>query len=203
METIEIFDRELASYKPKLHDDLGLNPLSSGCLATQVHKEVSSLLIESKRIIIDSSPVSPRDRLHQIEQSIAFNAACSPEVFSSVPGVAYAHTITLCYISVVYLSETLFDAVYRALGAGASGKKCAKYLRSNPIRAFRNALAHGNWQFRGDGSAIEFWARKGSDRTEPMVKWEVSQLDLVFWYSLSRAVGYSAIRGVMDGTDPR
>lgn len=194
--TLQVFDEQLASHAQQLSKDLGLDPFSSRRLATKVYDEISELPSEGRDLLLRSSPVSPRDRLHQIEQSIAFNAACSRDIFERVPGVAYAHTVTLCYISVVYLAEPLFDEMFKVLGPDSSGKKCAKYLRKNPIRAFRNALAHGHWRFRDDGSGIDFWARKGSTGNEPMVQWEVSQQDLVFWYSLARATGYAALKAV-------
>lgn len=198
MSVLKTFDEQLAKYGSKLCNDLRIDKVSSPRLATKIYDEISALPAGGRDLIVRSSPVPPRDRLHQIEQSIAFNAACGPQIFARVPGVAYAHTITLCYISVVYLAESLFDAVHKALGPNSSGRKCAGYLRNNPVRAFRNALAHGHWRFRGDGSAIEFWARKGSAGSDPMVLWEVSQDDLVFWYGLSHATGYAALKAIVD-----
>lgn len=197
MRILSTFDQQLARHELKLRDELQIDAFSVRRLASKVWEDVSALATERRQLIVESSPVSPRDRIHQIEQTIAFNAACNPDLFANVPGVAYAHTITLSYISVVYLSETLFDVIYKILEPNSPGKKSAAYLRNNPVRAFRNALAHGHWKFRSDGTAIEYWARKGSTGTEPMAKWEVSQNDLVFWYSLSRAVGYAALKAVL------
>jgi len=191
----------LAKYSAKLQGDLRLDPFSSRSLATAIYREVSALPAEKKKEIIKYSPVPTRKRLHQLQQSIAFNAICNPAAFANLPGLAYAHTVTLCYISVVYLSEALFDLVSKALPSGSTGKKCARYLRNNPVRAFRNAFAHGNWSIRQDGSFIDFWASKGSCK-EPVVKLEVSQNDLVFWYSLARATGYAAFSGLISESGP-
>jgi hypothetical protein len=62
----------------------------------------------------------------------------------------------------------------------------------NPIRAFRNAIAHGNWKYLSDFSGIEFWSQKGSDINEPYVKFEVLQEDLNFWQALARCTAYSS-----------
>jgi hypothetical protein len=60
-------------------------------------------------------------------------------------------------------------------------KKCCKYLTINPIRAFRNAIAHANWNYKIDYSGLEFWARKGSDPNEPLSHFDVFMDELDFW----------------------
>jgi len=38
-----------------------------------------------------------------------------------------------------------------------------RYLTDDPVRAFRSVVAHGNWQYAPDFSALAYWARKGDD----------------------------------------
>jgi hypothetical protein len=71
-------------------------------------------------------------------------------------------------------------------------RKCCRFLTDNPIRAFRNALAHANWRYNEDFSGLRFWARKGSDPSEALREFEVSQLELGFWQALARCVAYVA-----------
>ncbi|MDA8351432.1 MAG: hypothetical protein M0038_22030, partial [Pseudomonadota bacterium] len=71
-------------------------------------------------------------------------------------------------------------------------RKCARFLTNNPVRAFRNAVAHGNWRYRDDFTGLVFWARKGSDPSEDLHQFEVGQHELNFWQALSRGVAYSA-----------
>lgn len=151
------------------------------------------LPLADKNNIVQTSPISLRDRLIQIENSIGFNAICTPEAFGRLPGLAYAHTITLCYISFVYLSEPIYDAALKTPAIGSTCKRCVRFLRNNPVRAFRHALAHGNWFIKED--YITFWAKKG-DKDEPMAEWNVSQEDLLFWYALARSTGYAILSGI-------
>jgi len=66
------------------------------------------------------------------------------------------------------------------------------------IRAFRNAIAHANWKYKGDFSGIIFWARKGNQKNESLTKWEVNQEDLNFWQALSRCTGYVVLTELRD-----
>jgi hypothetical protein len=93
--------------------------------------------------------------------------------------------IGLNYICFVYLSENSFKTLRKELPAGSIAQKCCKALTDNPVRAFRNALAHGNWRVSFDASGIDFWAKKGADPSETMSRWRFSQDDLHFWQYLS------------------
>lgn len=77
-------------------------------------------------------------------------------------------------------------------GSGSVTKKCCSYLINNPIRAFRNAVAHSNWKYSNDFRKIIFYAKKGDSKDEPMIEWEVSDVDLNFWQSLARCTAYTA-----------
>lgn len=71
-------------------------------------------------------------------------------------------------------------------------KRCFKFLTDNPIRAFRNAVAHANWTYRDDFGALVFWARKDGSSDEERTKFEVTQDELQFWQALSKCVAYAA-----------
>ncbi len=75
---------------------------------------------------------------------------------------------------------------------GTVTKRCSKYLLDNPIRAFRNAIAHGNWMYLDDYSGLQFWAHQDGKPDEPMKRYEVSDHELKFWQMLSRATAYTA-----------
>jgi hypothetical protein len=81
-------------------------------------------------------------------------------------------------------------------------KRCCKFLTDNPVRAFRNAVAHAKWQYKPDFSGLTFWSRKGGDASEPLTRFEVSQHDLGFWQALARCVAYVAYTEAInqDGT---
>jgi hypothetical protein len=75
---------------------------------------------------------------------------------------------------------------------GSVAKKCCKFLINNPVRAFRNAIAHSNWKYNDDFSGIIFYARKGDQASEPMTEWQVGEESLAFWQALSRCTAYTA-----------
>ena len=75
---------------------------------------------------------------------------------------------------------------------GSITKKCTKFLLNNPVRAFRNSIAHGNWKYLNDFSGLEYWAHKDSKLNEPMTRFEVSRSELNFWQMLSRTVAYTS-----------
>ena len=108
----------------------------------------------------------------------------------AAPGVVRAQVIYQNYVCFVYLGEACFRALRQIAPSGSNAKKCCKFLTDNPIRAFRNAIAHANWDYNDDFSGIIYWARKGSDPSEPMSRFEVAQHDLQFWQALARTVGY-------------
>ena len=90
------------------------------------------------------------------------------------------------------MKDTLFELLKKNVPKDSITWKCCNYLLNNPIRAFRNSIAHGNWKYNYDFSGLEFWAYKGDPNDGPMNKWEVSQKDYSFWQTLSRLVAYVA-----------
>jgi len=91
------------------------------------------------------------------------------------------------------------------------GKKCATFLTDNPVRAFRNALAHGNWRPSFDRLGIDFWALPGAipvctvqpkcsnapeASIEAMQHFKVSVEELNFWHLLSIATAYASLSGL-------
>lgn len=110
--------------------------------------------------------------------------------YESPPEFIRAQVITQNYICFVYLGDACFKSLVKATGVGSVTRKCCQFLVDNPVRAFRNALAHANWTYRGDYSGLVFWARKGSDPDEALTRFEVDQNDLNFWQALCRCVAY-------------
>jgi hypothetical protein len=106
--------------------------------------------------------------------------------------VIRAQILTQNYICFVYLPESCFRVLSKVAPIGSVTRKCAQFLSDNPVRGFRNAIAHANWTYREDFGAIIYWARKGHDQDELMQKFEVAQEELSFWQALSRCVAYAA-----------
>jgi len=108
------------------------------------------------------------------------------------PGLTRAQVIAQNYISFVYLGDACFKTIRKCAPTGSVTKRCCRFLTDNPVRAFRNAVAHANWKYKSDFSGLIFWSRKGNDPTEEPSRFEVSQVDLGFWQALARCVAYVA-----------
>jgi hypothetical protein len=87
---------------------------------------------------------------------------------------------------------------------GSVTRRCCEYLTDNPIRAFRNAIAHSNWTYAPGFSGLVYWARKGSNPDEALSRFEVGQRELDFWQTLSRGVAYAAYTSIesVEGRRP-
>src|ERR1700745_1960298 len=88
------------------------------------------------------------------------------------PYITRAQILTQNYICFVYLPESCFRVLSKVTPAESITRKCAQFLINNPIRAFRNAIAHANWTYREDFRAIGFWARKGDAPNEALQRFE-------------------------------
>lgn len=187
---MSILDKQMLQWGAKLRDDIKIPVEFSNQLGTVIASEISSLSEEAKQRIIAASPISLDSRLDEL---IAFQGWMDyANKIKGNPYITRAQVITEIYVCFVYLGESWFKVLRQETATNSATKKCCKFLTDNPIRAFRNAIAHTNWKYKADFSGLEFWARKGQDENEPMVQFSVSQQDLAFWQSLARCVAYAS-----------
>jgi hypothetical protein len=183
-------DKQMRQWSSRLRDDLKIGPPQSNQLASTIAREVASLPEGAKRRVKDASQI-PLDI--RVEELVAFQGWMDLLRASEIPPVVVrAQVVYQNYICFVYLRESCFLVLRNELPSGSTGKKCCKFLTDNPVRAFRHAVAHASWRYLPDFSGLEYWARKGSDPTEPIVRFEVSQQDLSFWQALARCTAYSS-----------
>ena len=188
--TFQHLDRQLASFSEKLIAEVGLRADESSKVATLISAEIRFLEPGSRDQVFAASPVPLHDRLAELRAFQAFM-----ETASAVHGraeITRAQVIVQSYVCFVYLGEACFRALMKSSKPGAVTRRCCKFLTDNPVRAFRNAIAHANWTYAPGCSGLVFWARKGADKSEPLSRFEVSQDDLNFWQMLSRGVAYAA-----------
>ena len=190
-------DVQVSKYSSLLVSEVGLDPAIADRLATTVAAELRFLPIEAKAEILASSPVDIAARLDEL---VAFQSFME-QVQSTKPHPAFVRAQVLYqnYVCFVYLGEACFRVLAKSAPAGSASRKCSRFLSDNPIRAFRNAIAHGNWTYNPDFTGLVFWARKGSDPSEDLSRFEVSQEELNFWQCLARCVGYAAYLHVRSG----
>jgi hypothetical protein len=183
-------DKQLRPYSDQLQDVVRLTASEAEKVATLVAADVRFLEPTARSEIICSSSVPLRSR---IEELVAFQAWT--EMASKIrgnPAITRAQVITQNYICFVYLPEACFLALRKRATSGSVTRRCCKFLTDNPVRAFRNAVAHSNWAYSADFHSLIYWARKGQDDQEPLAKFEVDQENLDFWQTLARSVAYAA-----------
>lgn len=189
-------DQQMKSYSHFLRDQLGISPPDSDAVATKIAQEIRSLPKEVIQPLLSGDTVLLSDRLAELRafQSFMDMARSAP----GHPELVRAQVITQNYIAFVYLGDACFKALKQGMARDSVTRRCCEFLIDNPVRAFRNALAHANWKYKPDFSGLVFWARKGSDPNETMERLEVSQTDLGFWQMLARCVAYVAYTEARD-----
>lgn len=186
----ERLDRQLKAFSDRLTKAVGLQEAEAVKVATLVAAEVRFLEPASRAQVRAASPVPLGDRLDELR---AFQAWM--DLASGIHGnaaVTRAQVIVQNYVCFVYLGEACFLALRKTSKPGSVTRRCCEYLTDNPLRAFRNAIAHSNWTYAPDFNGLVFWARKGSGPNEALSRFEVAQAELDFWQALSRGVAYAA-----------
>lgn len=183
-------DTQMQIYSARLTSEVKLTPEMASKLATTIASDVRFLSLEQKEEIKLASPVPLSDRLAELQ---AFQGWMDQaRTTRNNPYIIRAQVLSQSYICFVYLPESCFRILAKVCPNGSAAKKCSQFLSNNPVRAFRNAVAHANWTYRSDFKALIYWARKGSDPNETIERFEVEQEDLSFWQALSRCVAYAA-----------
>jgi len=191
---LQHLDHQMAQWASKLRDDLKLPSSACNRLASALHGEITQL--DAQAILSDIGanrvPIGKRhDELRAFQAFMDFASTMSDK-----PEIVRAQVIVQNYVCFVYLGNGLFKALRCRAEQGTVTNRCCKFLTDNPVRAFRNAIAHANWTYTNDFEGIEFWARKGDDPNEELNKFIVPKQDLNFWQMLARCVAYVAIQAL-------
>ncbi len=187
-------DRQLGGFSGRLRTAVGLTADEAAKIATFVAAEVRFLESAQRAAVFAASPVPLHSRLEELSAFQAFMNTAS-RTRGNGP-LTRAQVIVQNYVCFVYLSEACFFALRKNSKAGSVTERCCKFLTDNPLRAFRNAIAHSNWTYTPDFGGLVFRARKGSDPNEALSRFEVSQSELSFWQALSRGVAYAAYTSI-------
>ena len=183
-------DIQMQLFAARLMSEVNLTPEMAGNLATTIAGDVRFLSLEQKAEMRAASPVPIKDRLAELQAFQGWmDQACTVR---DNPFITRAQVLSQNYICFVYLPEACFRVLAKTCPSGSAAKKCAQFLTNNPVRAFRNAIAHANWTYRADFGAIIYWARKGENQDEPLERFEVEENDFSFWQAMSRCVAYAA-----------
>jgi hypothetical protein len=202
---IKQLDVGLREYSSRLRDDFTISPPESNELATAICREIQQLDDQTRRDLQSGPPLSTDERLLLLNEFVHWWRT-NP----GTPANNIGQVMALNYFCFVYLGESHLEKL-RKCSLAPLGKKCAKFLRNNPVRALRNALSHGNWRPSIDRLGIDFWARPGSVSVctvqpkcsnapeapvEPMRDFKVSVEELNFWHLLTIATSYASLSGL-------
>jgi hypothetical protein len=185
------FDRQMHQFASFFVNEVKIPAEKTDKIASIIADEINKIPAKSKREIVNSisNPIPIQDRLNELT---AFQGWMDIAHDSRNPYITRAQVIVQNYVCFVYLGEACFKTLKQYLEPGSVAKKCCNFLINNPVRAFRNAVAHSNWKYKDDFSGIIFYARKGHQASEPMVEWQVEDKSLAFWQALSRCTAYTA-----------
>jgi hypothetical protein len=205
VDLIKQLDVGLREYSSRLRDDFKISPPESNELATAIRREVQQLDSQTRLALQSDAPLSTTDRIHLLNLFVHWWRT-NP----GAPDNCIGQMMALNYFCFVYLGESHLKKL-RKCALAPLGKKCATFLTDNPVRALRNALAHGNWRPSFDSLGIDYWGRPGSvpvctvqpkcanaseASTEPMQHFKVSVEDLNFWHLLAIATTYASLSGL-------
>ena len=192
----QLIDKQMVAFTERLVQDVKVPADVCSRLATTIAADVRFLPLEVKTELRTASPVPIADRLAELH---AFQAWMDVAHTVRNPAVTRAQVITQNYVCFVYLPESAFRVLAKHCPTGSVARKCAQFLSNNPVRAFRNAVAHANWTYRQDFGALVYWARQGANPDEPLQRFEVKQNELSFWQSLSRCLAYASLSNLGEG----
>jgi hypothetical protein len=179
-------DSQLRVYRAQLLAEVGLSEAEVDKVATIIASEVRFLSVEEKEMVRASSPVDINARWDELVAFQRFNDFAESQ--KSVPEIVRTRVLAQNYICFVYLKDACFETLMQFAKSGSTSYLCCKYLSSGKLRKFRNGFSHANWRYNQNFSGLVFWVRKDPrNPNSALEEYEVSQAELSFWQTLSRA----------------
>ncbi|AFK05516.1 hypothetical protein Emtol_0246 (plasmid) [Emticicia oligotrophica DSM 17448] len=163
-------DNQLSIFRDLLQTEVKISEDKVDSIASTIATEIENIKDTLKSEILLASPVPLETRLEEL--------SCFQTMMDTInkirprPEIVRSQVMTQNYVCFVYLKDTLFEVLRKKSETGSITKKCAKYLLNNPVRAFRNPIAHGNWKYKDDFSGLEFWAHKDNSESDIMTKYQ-------------------------------
>jgi hypothetical protein len=195
-------DVQMRQHATRLKQDVGLDSDQACSFATSICKDFRPLVTLARERFAEASAIPLPARYEEVLGFQLFSDFCN-SLRKVPPGVVRARVLAQNYVCFVYLPEFLFREARKLSRPGTTLHKSTEYLTNNRLRAFRNAVAHANWQYRDDFTGLIFYARArkgaGTDPSptcgkptaeEPMQRFEVTDEELGFWQALARCTGY-------------
>ena len=185
-------------FADRLRDEVGVGPADGQHLASICAKEARIYL----RSPLDDPLLGRRLQVledHQIWRSLPAVRRLSGEPGRAPGGIPTERiqntviemlAIVDLYVSMAYLSDSVFDKISSSTPENTVLNHCARFIRRDAMRALRNAFAHGNWDFHQDGG-LRYWDRARASDAGSLKEWELCPAEAVeFILALTRCVGW-------------
>jgi hypothetical protein len=221
---MDSFDEQLFKHKDQLIINVKVDEKYVTNICTTIKKELTQLNNDVLLKIENASPVPLELR---IEELSAFNNMMDRMNFTELKNsreMVRTQVVVQNYFSFVYLQDNCFEVTKKNIPKGTLTLKICNFLLRNPVRAFRNSIAHGNWQYDFNPPGIKYFAHKGEKKIrvhgnwqfdfsssetvtispkgekvdEKMSEFTVLQDELHFWQALSRATAYTIFTYILE-----
>jgi hypothetical protein len=184
---LELDDLKMREWRGPLIRDVRISQEASDHLATTIYGDI--IASDPADIFSLSEAISHAERFNEL--ALFLNCIAERHLWKANALMNRAMLNLSNYMCFVYLGDACFVRLRKALPSTSAAGRCCRYLTDNPIRAFRNAIAHGNW--RVSEGVIHFWACKGESSSEPLSEFSVAENDREFWFFLAACTGKSAL----------
>jgi hypothetical protein len=198
---MKLLDEKISKFSIRLKNDVGVpdNQVSSIC--TIIYQELAALSKEDINKIESVTPVNLKNRIEELQE---FNMMMDRmnSGLNKYPDLLRTQVIVQNYIAFVYLKDNCFEITKKVIPSGTLTRRICEFLLNNPVRAFRNSIAHGNWKYSEDYSSLVYFAYKGESKpdvtTKEMSEFIVSNEELGFWQLLARAAAYTIYTFIIE-----
>lgn len=209
---MENWDKSLSRHSYRLINDVGVEPQFLSQISTTIYHELSKLTFEQFNAIQGASPVDIEYHYQMLAQhEKALRDVPDMQNMLSVE-INLGLVIYSYYMTFVYFKDNCFDTARKNLPDRTISKRICRFLLANPVRAFRNSIAHGNWQFlysepnkqgiKTNLRRIVFFANNGESKPDvslqDMSRFEVTIDEIDFWQELSRITAMTIYQFIMD-----
>jgi hypothetical protein len=184
---LELDDLKMREWRGLLIGSVGISSEASDHLATTIYRDI--IASDPADIFSLSDAISHAERFNEL--ALFLNCIAERHLWKANALMNRAMLNLSNYMCFVYLGDACFVRLRKALPSVSTAGRCCRYLTDNPIRAFRNAIAHGNW--RVSEGVIHYWARKGESSNAPLSEFSVTENDREFWFFLAVCTGKSAL----------
>lgn len=154
MEVLDLLDKLLIPYKAELKKHIGVEEKFLSRISSTIYTELANLKIDEIEKIKHSSPIEFEQHFNMLVSFDEIYKIATASDNSLDPTVQRNIVQYSFYMLFVFLKDNCFEVTKRAFSnTNTITKKLCNFLLSNDIRAFRNALAHGNWvtEYINDG----------------------------------------------------